>query len=70
MAGSVVKEGFKAKTYAEKNMVGIISTESFQTLRSSLTPEEIDSYSCELTTPSSTYGERKVYVLDLGKNKP
>ncbi len=49
------------------NLIGIISAESFYSLRESLSPREIDSYSCELTLSAADRGQRKVYVLDLGK---
>lgn len=67
MAGAVNKNGLTSDLYRGNNLVGIISAESFSALRSSLSPEEIDSFSCEVTMPSSAHGERKVYVLDLGK---
>jgi len=52
--------------YNGNKLVGIMSAESFAALRPRLTPQEIDSYSCQLTMPASAHGERKVYVLDLG----
>lgn len=67
MSGSVDRDSPAADLYAGNNLVGIISAESFKALHGSISPEEIDSYSCELTMPSSAHGERKVYVLDLGK---
>lgn len=49
-----------------KKVVGIVSASQFKTIRPQLTPQEIDSYSCQLSMPAATHGERKVYVLDLG----
>ncbi len=54
--------------YQGKNIVGILSASNFKALRSSLSPQEIDSYTCKLVMPSSARGERKVYVLDLGSS--
>jgi len=67
MSGSVGKDSPAADLYAGNKLVGIISAESFKALQSSISPQEIDSYSCELTMPASAHGERKVYVLDLGR---
>lgn len=67
MTGSVDNNSHEAELHAADNLVGIISAESFQALRNSLSPQEIDSYSCEITLPSSAHGKRRVYVLDLGR---
>lgn len=56
-----------AADHGSNNLVGIISAESFNSLRDNLSPREIDSYSCELTLSAAARGQRKVYVLDLGK---
>jgi glycosyltransferase involved in cell wall biosynthesis/putative flippase GtrA len=67
MAGAMNKNSVSSNSHVENKLVGIISAESFSALRSKLNPEEIDSFSCEVTMPASAHGERKVYVLDLGK---
>lgn len=54
--------------YQEKKIVGVLSASNFKALRSSLSPQKIDSYSCKLVMPSSARGERTVYVLDLGSS--
>lgn len=52
--------------YRGKRIVGILSASNFKALRPSLSPQEIDSYTCKLVMPASARGERKIYVLDLG----
>lgn len=67
MSGAIDNSSHKGELQAINNLIGIVSAESFQALSSSLSPKEIDSYSCEITLPSSAHGKRKVYVLDLGR---
>jgi len=66
MFGSVSKNSDAPALHNANNLVGIMSAESFAALRPSISPQEVDSYSCQLTIPASVSGERKVYVLNLG----
>ncbi|CFX26206.1 Nucleotide-diphospho-sugar transferases [Syntrophomonas zehnderi OL-4] len=52
--------------YQGKKVVGIVSASNYKTLKSQLSPQGIEAFSCQLTLHPTDKGERKVYVLDLG----
>jgi hypothetical protein len=67
MSGSLNTDHRTADAGDGDNLVAIVSAESFNRLRNQLSPREVGAYSCEMILSPSAKGQRKVYVIDLGR---